>query len=376
MSKKYQSCLDKLKSLYRYPENTALSPYERVEKAIAREKPDRTPFDYWAVEEMTAELLRVFSLEDEEQLLRLLGVDCRIVNPDYIGPAREVLLDGTYFDVFGTHREKVTNEFSTYDEYASFPLAEMDTTSQIESYSRWPDQSYWDWSTLPRIINEVNQDVRYHIRYDIGGIFETAWGLYGMDKFLIDMIQKPEIPLAIMDCVTNILIGNFRQVMKHAEGLVDMVYTYDDVAIQNGLLMSEKMWRKNILPFHQKLNREIKQYDVKILYHSCGAVFDLIDPIIDEMQIDMLNPLQPRAAKMDMQNIKDQFGGKVAFHGAIDIQHTMPFGTPAEVENEVKERCRILGKGGGYVCTTAHYIQADTPIENILAMYSTDRTVG
>ena len=376
MSKKYQSCLDKLKSLYRYPENTALSPYERVEKAIAREKPDRTPFDYWAVEEITAELLRVFSLEDEEQLLRLLGVDCRIVNPDYIGPAREVLLDGTYFDVFGTHREKVANEFSTYDEYASFPLAEMDTTSQIESYSRWPDQSYWDWSTLPKIINEVNQDVRYHIRYDIGGIFETAWGLYGMDKFLIDMIQKPEIPLAIMDCVTNILIGNFRQVMKHAEGLVDMVYTYDDVAIQNGLLMSEKMWRKNILPFHQKLNREIKQYDVKILYHSCGAVFDLIDPIIDEMQIDMLNPLQPRAAKMDMQNIKDQFGGKVAFHGAIDIQHTMPFGTPAEVKNEVKERCQILGKGGGYVCTTAHYIQADTPIENILAMYSTDRTVG
>jgi len=115
---------------------------------------------------------------------------------------------------------------------------------------------------------------------------------------------------------------------------------------------------------------------VKILYHSCGAVFDLIDPIIDEIQIDMLNPLQPRAAKMDMQNIKDQFGEKVVFHGVIDIQHTMPFGTPAEVENEVKERCRILGKGGGYVCTTAHYIQADTPIENILAMYSTDRTVG
>jgi len=252
----------------------------------------------------------------------------------------------------------------------------MGTTSQIESYSRWPNQSYWDWSTLPGIINKVDQDVRFHIRYDIGGIFEIAWGLYGMDKFLIDMIQKPEIPLIVMDCVTNILIGNFKQVMKHAEGLVDMVYTYDDVAIQNGLLMSEKMWRKNILPFHQKLNRVIKQYDMKILYHSCGAVFDLICLIIEEMQIDMLNPLQPRAAKMDMKNIKDQFGGKVAFHGAIDIQHTMPFGVPAEVENEVKERCQILGKGGGYVCTTAHYIQADTPIENILAIYSADRTVG
>ena len=371
----YQPYLDKLESKYKHPENTALSPYERVKRAIAREKPDRTPFDYWAVEEMTAELIRAFSLENEEQLLRMLGIDCRIVNPDYVGPTREILSDGTYFDVFGTHRKKVTNEFSTYDEYASFPLAEIDKTSQIESYSRWPDQSYWDWATLPGIISEINQGVRYHIRYDIGGIFETAWGLYGMDKFLIDLIQKPEIPLTIMDCVTNILINNFRQVMKHSEGLVDMVYTYDDVAIQNGLLMSEKMWRKNILPFHQKLNREIKQYDVKILYHSCGAIFDLIDPIIDEMQIDMLNPLQPRAVKMDMQKIKDQFGRKVAFHGGIDIQHTMPYGTPSEVEREIQERCQILGNGGGYVCTTAHYIQADTPIENILAMYSADRKV-
>ncbi len=371
----YQPYLDKLESQYKHPENDALSPYERVERAIAKEEPDRTPFDYWAVEEMTAELMRTFSIEDEGQLLRMLGIDCRIVNPDYIGPQREILSDGTYYDVFGTHRKKVTNEFSTYDEYASFPLAKMDAPSQIESYSRWPDQSCWDWTTLPGIINQANQNVDYYIRYDIGGIFETAWGLYGMDKFLIDLIQKPKIPLTIMDCVTNILINNFRQVMKYAEGLVDMVYTYDDVAIQNGLLMSEKMWRKNILPFHQKLNREIKQHDVKILYHSCGAIFDLINPIIDEMQIDMLNPLQPRAAKMDMQNIKNQFGGKVAFHGGIDIQHTMPYGTPSEVESEVRERCQILGNGGGYVCTTAHYIQADTPIENILAMYSADRKV-
>jgi len=154
-----------------------------------------------------------------------------------------------------------------------------------------------------------------------------------------------------------------------------MVYTYDDVAIQNGLLMSEKMWRENILPFHQKLNSEIKKFDIKILYHSCGAVFDLIEPFIDDMHIDVLNPLQPRAKKMDMQVIKDHFGKRIAFHGGIDIQHTIPYGSPQEVDAEVRERCRVLGKGGGYICTTAHYIQADTPIENILALYSADRSV-
>jgi len=107
----YQTYIDKLKSQFGYLEKTALSPYQRVERVIAGENPDRTPFDYWAVEEMTAELLRVFSLEEEEQLLRLLGIDCRIVNPDYIGPPREFLSDGTYFDVFGTHRKKSPMSF-------------------------------------------------------------------------------------------------------------------------------------------------------------------------------------------------------------------------------------------------------------------------
>jgi uroporphyrinogen decarboxylase len=372
----YQQYIDILEKKFHNPENESVSPFERVDLAINRKQPDRTPVDFWAVNETIEKLLSELHLDNVEQVLQLLGVDCRIVSPLYIGPKQEILPDGSFYNVFGSHRKKVVNEFSTYEEYASFPLASLDTAAQIESYSRWPDISYWDWGTLPEIINEVNKDVRYHIRYDVGGIFETAWGLYGLDKFLVDLIQNPEAPLAILDCVTNILIENFKQAIKHADGLIDMVYTYDDVAIQNGLLMSKKMWRKNILPFHQKLNKEIKKHDVKILYHSCGAIYDLIDPIIDEMHIDMLNPLQPRAVKMDMQNIKDTFGGRVAFHGAVDIQHTMPFGTTQEVTDEVRARCQILGKGGGYVCTTAHYIQGDTPVENILALYAADRSAN
>jgi uroporphyrinogen decarboxylase len=372
----YQQYLDILEKKYQHPENESLSPFERVDLAINRKQPDRTPVDFWAVNETLEKLMSELHLDNVEQVLQLLGVDCRIVSPRYVGPEREVLADGTFYNVFGSHRKRVVNEFSTYEEYASFPLAEMETAAQVESYSRWPDISFWDWTSLPGIINNLNKDVRYHIRYDVGGIFETAWGLYGLDKFLVDLIQKPEVPLAILDCITNILINNFKQAVKHADGLIDMVYTYDDVAIQNGLLMSKKMWRKNILPFHQKLNHEIKKHNVKILYHSCGAIFDLIDPIIDEMHIDMLNPLQPRAAKMDMQNIKDTFGERVAFHGAVDIQHTMPFGTAREVTDEVRARCQILGKGGGYVCTTAHYIQGDTPVENILALYAADRSAN
>lgn len=372
--KNIEKYIEQLRSLYGDLQKEHMTPYERVRDAIERKQPDRVPFDFWAVPETIEKLQNATGVENIESLLRLLGVDCRIVNPDYIGPERQIEEDGSYFDVFGTHRKRVTNAFSTYDEYASFPLSTADSSAAIESFVHWPNASYWDWSTLPDIIANVNKDTQYHIRYDIGGIFETSWGLYGLDKFLMDLIQRPELPLAIMDCVTNILIDNFKHVMAHAGDLIDMVYTYDDVAIQNGLLMSKKMWRQHILPFHQKLNAEIRKFDVKILYHSCGAVYDLIDPFIDEMQIDVLNPLQPRAVKMDMHNIKDNFGKRVSFHGGIDIQETLPHSSEDDVRDEVRNRCGILGAGGGYICTSAHYIQADTPVENILAMYAADRS--
>lgn len=365
--------IEQLTGLYGDPRKESVTPFERVRDAIDRKQPDRVPFDFWAVPETIEKLQSATGTADLESLLQLLGVDCRIVEPAYVGPERQIEADGSYYAVFGTHRKRVTNEFSTYDEYASFPLSTADSPAAIESFERWPNASFWDWTTLPARIARVNQDTRYHIRYDIGGIFETSWGLYGMDKFLMDLVQRPELPLTIMDCVTNILIDNFKHAMQHAGGLIDMVYTYDDVAIQNGLLMSMKMWRQHILPFHQKLNAEIRKFDVKILYHSCGAVYDLIDPFIDDMHIDVLNPLQPRAAKMDMRNIKDNFGKRVSFHGGIDIQETLPQGSQDDVRDEVRSRCSILGAGGGYICTSAHYIQADTPVANILAMYAADR---
>ena len=112
------------------------------------------------------------------------------------------------------------------------------------------------------------------------------------------------------------------------------------------------------------------------MYHSCGAVFALIGPFVDEMGIDVLNPLQPRATGMDMTRIKAEFGDRLSFHGGVDIQHTLPHGSPTEVWNEVRERCTVLGTGGGYICTSAHYIQADTPLENIVALYTTPRELA
>lgn len=341
--------------------------------ALAHREPDRVPFDFWAVPEVWDQLRAVLDVDDET-VLRLLGVDCRMVTPRYVGSRARELPDGTYICPWGTHRRRVAHEYGTYDEYASHPLADAETAADVLNWD-WPSPDDWDVSGVLEQCERFNAGVRYHLRYEVGGIFEWSWALRGFERFLLDLVEKPALACAIMDCFTDVYIENTVRVIGAAGGLLDMVYTYDDVGIQEGLLMSPRMWRECILPRHQRLNAAIRgaNYRVKIMYHSCGAVFPLIGAFADEMGIDVLDPLQPRAAGMDMTRIKDEFGGRLAFHGAVDIQRTLPYGAPAKVRAEVRELCRVLGRSGGYVCASAHYIQADTPLENIIAMYTAPR---
>lgn len=371
-----------LEAHYGRTEDAALSPWERVEMALAHREPDRVPFDFWAVPEVWEKLRLALGLGDpvstaDEEVLRLLGIDCRMVTPRYVGSKARELPDGTAIDAWGTHRRQVTNEFGSYDEYASHPLAGAKTVGDVLDWD-WASPDDWDVSGVRQQCEQLNDGLRHHLRYEVGGIFEWSWALRGFEHFLLDLVENPEIACAIMDRFTDIYIENTLRVIETTGGLLDMVYTYDDVGIQNGLLMSPRMWRRFILPRHQRLNAAIRsaRYPVKIMYHSCGAVFPLIGPFVDEMGIDVLNPLQPRAAGMDLARIKAEFGDRLSFHGAVDIQHTLPHGTPDAVQAEVQERCGLLGRGGGYICTSAHYLQADTPLQNIIAMYTAPRELG
>jgi uroporphyrinogen decarboxylase len=367
--------IEVLQGLWIPATQAAMCPHERVEKALAHQQPDRVPFDFWAVPEVQQALCQFLEVQSMEEVLQLLGVDCRVMVPDYLGPQGRLLPDATWYDPRGSHRKKIKNQYSTYEEYASYPLANASSVAEVESYPYWVKPEYYDWSGLAKKIRVVNALTRYHIRYDVGGIFETAWGLVGLDKFLVKMVRQPQIPVAILNIITDQLIAEVHQLMKHCDGLIDIVYTYDDIAFQNGLLMSPAMWRTHILPCHQRLNRVIKSYGLRILYHSCGAIYPLIGELIDQMGIDVLNPLQPRARGMDMPRIKREFGSRIAFHGGIDLQETMPLGSVEEVRAEVRERCNVLGQEGGYICTSAHYLQMDAPLRNILALYTTPRNV-
>jgi uroporphyrinogen decarboxylase len=111
------------------------------------------------------------------------------------------------------------------------------------------------------------------------------------------------------------------------------------------------------------------------MHHSCGSIKPLIPDMI-EMGLDVLNPIQPGAADMDPRDLKARFGSRLSFHGSIDIQKTLPFGSPEDIRAEVRDRMAALAPGGGFIICTAHNIQTDAPLANILALFDAYRDYG
>lgn len=343
-----------------------LTPRERVDLTIKREEVDRLPVDFWAVPEVYANLKDNLCLSSEEEILEYLSIDCRVISPPYKGPLRKER-GGIFYDLWGVPRRRVKNPFSTYEEYAGHPLSSIDDLCAIEDHD-WPQPSWWDVEALPQIIERVNASCEYSLRFDVGGIFETAWSLRGLELFLTDLIRDPQLAFGIMERVTDYLIEISREVLERVGDSIHIVYTYDDLGTQQGLFVSPEHYQKYIRPHHERLNKVLLEYDVYILYHSCGAILPIMDAIIDT-PIHILNPLQPYAADMDHALIKKEYGERVAFHGGIDIQHLLRMKDRKRMKKEMEETVSILGEGGGYILAPTHYLQADIPLENILLLY-------
>ena len=341
-------------------------PRERVLRALSHKTTDRVPVDFWATPETTEKLRVHFNTRDDEDILRALDIDIRQFQPLYKGVI-EKRPDGSYIDEMGVHRRPVKNEFCVYEEYASSPLGFVESVKDFEDY-KWPDIDSFDFESLPGRIGEAHKT--YYIKMQTGGLFELAWALRGYEQFLIDMIEAPEIAHYIMGRLTDFYCEYVVRAMRYAGDKYDMVYTYDDIASQNTLLISKDMWKEFIRPYHVKLSGVIRGFGKTVMYHSCGAVYDMI-PLLAELPIDVLNPIQPLAAGMDFERIKENFGGGLCFHGGMDIQRLLPYGSVEDVRAAARRAIATLGKGGGYILTSAHYIQADTPVNNILAMYET-----
>ncbi|MBE9565695.1 MAG: hypothetical protein IMF16_02970 [Proteobacteria bacterium] len=192
----------------------------------------------------------------------------------------------------------------------------------------------------------------------------------GFEQTMMDMFDSPELYHAIISRVTDFHIETTRRVLSAADGRIETAFCGDDLGGQEGLLLSLPMWEEFIKPYHARMNAAIHEFGVKVVYHSDGNVMDAIPGLID-MGIDVLEALQFSARGMDPKLMKEEYGQRLCFEGGISVQTTLPFGTVQEVREEVRERIRVLGAGGGYILSPSHTIMGGTPPENVVAMFET-----
>lgn len=192
----------------------------------------------------------------------------------------------------------------------------------------------------------------------------------------MDLILNKNIVHALLDKLLEIHIGFYDVLTNTVGDYIEIYEMEDDLASQLSLLISPDMYREFVKPRHRQLIEFIKKNvnNTKIIYHSCGAIFDLIPDLI-EIGVDILNPLQPSATGMDSMVIKRQFGKDLVFQGGIDVQEALR-GDTVEVEREVIRRLKDYAPGGGYIAGPSHNLGTDINLNNVLSIPELIRKFG
>jgi len=203
-------------------------------------------------------------------------------------------------------------------------------------------------------------------------------GIRDIAEWYISTVSRRDYVYRIFERQCEIALGNLERLHAAVGERVSVLFiSGTDFGTQLGPFIAPRAYRDLFQPFHRQVNDWVHRHTPwKTFIHSCGAVEPFISDFI-AAGFDILNPVQCSAAGMEPQELKRKDGDRITFwSGGVNTQHTLPFGTPAEVREEVRQRMRILGPGGGFVFNAIHNIQARTPTENVLALFQAVRDFG
>lgn len=371
---------------------------ERVRRALDRREPDRVPLELGgsanssisalAYEKLQAHLgivaptrllTKQGQVADVDEAVRArFGIDTR---PLRIRPPegwQDVPLpDEAYQDEWGVVWQRPPGMNSYFLLRSPF---EAGATPEAVRRHRWPDPA--DPGRVRGLAEEARRlaaETPQAIVFDCTASFwgEAEW-LRGFAGFYTDLITNKPFVHALLDKVLEAKLAMAAPALDAVRGHVDVILAGDDLGTQQAPMISPAMYREFVRPRQQVLFDFLRRRGggAKILYHCDGA----IDPFIPDLiacGIDALNPVQVSAAGMgDTARLKREYGKDLAFWGGVDTARVLPFGTPAEVRDEVRRRIEDLGRGGGYILGAVHNIQEEVPPENICALFDAALALG
>ncbi|MHB0967676.1 MAG: uroporphyrinogen decarboxylase family protein, partial [Bellilinea sp.] len=378
---------------------------EQLLTALAHREPDRIPLDLGSTQVTGIHVIAYQKLRQalglptikpqpydsiqglaipDEDLITRLGVDVRGMNPlnshnwkvieTEIQDEKSGELYWSYHDEWGvTHRKPRPD--GLYFSLWQAPLDKPELTSQDILNHAWPRMDD------PRRIAGLREKAEAYraagyavvLKDPFAGIFEMAQRIVGMENLLMMMASDAALAGVLFDRLTELKLGFWDMALPRLGDVADVISHADDYGTQVSQIISPRMFRQQIKPKWQAVFDRVRTLapHARRFFHSCGNVRPLIPDFI-EIGVEILNPVHIRATGMEPAALKRDFGDVLSFWGgAVDTQGVLPYGTPQEVRDDVKRNIEALAPGGGYVFNTVHNIQADVPVENIVAMYET-----
>ncbi len=366
---------------------------ERVLTALNHEQADRNPLDLGGRQTT----LSIIAYRNLKKLLGLSDLPTNVMAPAwqtcYIDDAilgkfdidtRHIRPASSVNRNIGKHLSLPENDNSFVDEwgvtrqvvgdYANLTGHPLRTASidDLEDF-HWPDPADdYDFEGIREPAKKLYEENEYALVGSLGSpgnIFEQAWYLRGLEEFMKDLIRNKEFAHALMQRIVAVRKRNVELYLNEVGDFIDVIQLADDLAGQQNLLISPKIYQELVKPYQLELCEHVKSRTrAKIYFHSCGSIAPLLDELI-EIGVEILNPVQVSASNMDTRELKQRYGKKLSFWGAIDTFEALPNGSTSDVRAEVQKRITDLGAGGGYVMGPVHNICGDVPPENVVAMY-------
>lgn len=346
---------------------------QRILAAIRHQPVDRVPTDIWATPEVWNKLFLHLGVTTQQEVYDALDIDGILeFAPPYTGTIPRQ--DGQHrYNEWGMGFRMQAYGSGVYDEQVIYPLAGAETIADLEAYP-WPNPADYDYRALPGLIAEHSTGRAVGVGYT--AVFYYHNLLRGLELSLMDPILRPEFTHHLIGRLSDFFNEYHRRCYEAARGLVDTTQVTDDYGSQRGLLISPRIFDTFYRRPVQRAIHLAKSFGLFVFHHDDGDCRKLL-PVLVEMGIDVLNPIQWRCGDWDLVDLKTRYGSRICFHSAVDNQQTLPFGTPDDVRAEVKNMVATLASDKtGYILGPCHNLQAITPVENILAMYEAAHEFG